>query len=178
MWTLLCNCSYCSTSSVSRAGISKNEMRRHWTARKRGIRFPSRSCTDDGRVCQLCKVFSRRSLNSKCVDGHDVWYDMPRTPLPGGILIRCPNHLSFLFSMWKISSPPKFPLMEKTWVYWMTSFFLNEKAGKQKSIDGKTCSFNIFKMSADLIFWAHNITKAWPHQLKLTQKQNTALAGL
>lgn len=83
------------TSSISRAGISKNEMRRHWTARKRGIRFPSRSCTDDGRVCQLCKVFSRRSLNSKCFDGHDVWYDMPRTPLPGGAQMPKPPQLSF-----------------------------------------------------------------------------------
>lgn len=98
MWTLLCNCSYCSTSSVSRAGISKNEMRRHWTARKRGIRFPSRSCTDDGRVCQLCKVFSRRSLNSKCVDGHDwclVWHAPNTSPRRHPNQMPKPPQLSF-----------------------------------------------------------------------------------
>ncbi|KAL3987830.1 uromodulin [Sarotherodon galilaeus] len=31
------------------------------------------------------------------------WWDVPRTPHLGGILVRCPNHLIWLLSMWRSS---------------------------------------------------------------------------
>lgn len=47
--------------------------------------------------------YNLSSVSWGCPRASSRW-DMPRTPHPGGILIRCPNHLNWLLSMWRSSS--------------------------------------------------------------------------
>ena len=48
------------------------------------------------------------------------------------------------------------------------------RKGRKKSIDGKTCSFSWFRLSADIMFWEDNVAEPRPDQLNLQPDHNTA----
>ena len=58
------------------------------------------------------------------------------------------------------------------WAWWivaLSSWNISVPSGKNKSIDGTAWLFGIFRKSADLIFWSHNVAEPRPDQLKQPQ---------